>query len=87
MTNNVLTDMRLVGELGIDLAILPIGDNFTMGPDDALRALEFIEPLQVLPIHYNTFPLIRQDAADFVARVAKLGVGGEALEPGESLTI
>lgn len=83
----LFTDMRLVGELGIDLAILPIGDNFTMGPDDALRALEFIEPRQVLPIHYNTFPPIRQDAGDFVARAAKLGVGGEALEPGESLTV
>ena len=48
-------DMRLIGEEGIDLALLPIGDNFTMGPTDALRALEFIKPGRVVPIHYNTF--------------------------------
>lgn len=83
----LFTDMRLVGELGIDVAVLPIGDNFTMGPGDALRALEFIEPRQVLPIHYNTFPPIQQDAGDFVARAAKLGVEGHALEPGEGLTV
>ena len=83
----LFTDMRLVGELGIHLAILPIGDNFTMGPDDALRALEYLEPDRVLPIHYNTFPPIEQDAEDFVARAAKLGVGGEALDPGASLTL
>jgi L-ascorbate metabolism protein UlaG (beta-lactamase superfamily) len=44
-------DMRLIGEEGIDLAILPIGDNFTMGPDDALRAVKFVQPKMVLPIH------------------------------------
>jgi L-ascorbate metabolism protein UlaG (beta-lactamase superfamily) len=46
--------MKLIGEEGIDLAILPIGDNFTMGPDDALRAVKLIEPAQVIPIHYDT---------------------------------
>ena len=54
-------DMKLIGEEGIDLAILPIGDNFTMGPDDALRAVKLIEPKQVVPIHYNTFEVIAQD--------------------------
>ena len=54
-------DMKLIGEEGIDLAILPIGDNFTMGPDDALRAVKLIEPTQVIPIHYDTFEVIRQD--------------------------
>ncbi len=83
----LFTEMRLVGELGIDLAILPIDDNFTMGPGDALRALEFFEPRQVLLIHYITFPPIEQDAGDFMARAAKLGVRGKVLEPGESLTI
>src|SRR5262249_36680489 len=46
-------DMKLIGEEGIDLAILPIGDNYTMGPDDALRAVKLIAPKKVLPIHYN----------------------------------
>src|SRR5437588_1323256 len=62
-------DMRLIGEEGIDLAILPIGDNFTMGPDDALRAVRFVQPKKVLPIHYNTWDLISQDARAWAARV------------------
>src|SRR4029077_5414573 len=49
-------DMRLIGEEGIDLALLPIGDNYTMGPDDALRAVKMVQPKKVVPIHYNTFP-------------------------------
>ncbi len=53
--------MKLIGEEGIDLAILPIGDNFTMGPADALRAVKLIEPAQVVPIHYDTFDVIKQD--------------------------
>src|SRR5437899_1529047 len=64
-------DMRLIGEEGIDLAILPIGDNFTMGPDDALRAVKLIQPKKVLPIHYNTWDLIAQDAAAWAERVCK----------------
>ncbi len=62
-------DMRLIGEEGIDLAILPIGDNYTMGPDDALRAVKLIQPKKVLPIHYNTWDLIAQDAEAWAARV------------------
>ena len=54
-------DMKLIGEEGIDLAILPIGDNFTMGPDDALRAVRLIQPRMAVPIHYNTFDIIKQD--------------------------
>jgi L-ascorbate metabolism protein UlaG (beta-lactamase superfamily) len=64
-------DMKLIGEERIDLALLPIGDNFTMGPADALRALEFIKPGRVVPIHYNTFPLIKQDPEAWAADVRK----------------
>ena len=64
-------DMRLIGEEGIDLAILPIGDNFTMGPDDALRAVKFLQPKKVVPIHYNTWPPIAQDAAAWAQRVKR----------------
>jgi L-ascorbate metabolism protein UlaG (beta-lactamase superfamily) len=64
-------DMKLIGEEGIDLAILPIGDNFTMGPDDALRAVKLIEPAQVIPIHYNTFDVIKQDPQAWAVRVEK----------------
>ena len=62
-------DMKLIGEEGIDLAFLPIGDNYTMGPTDAVRAVKFLAPKKVVPIHYNTFPLIRQDAAAWAQRV------------------
>jgi L-ascorbate metabolism protein UlaG (beta-lactamase superfamily) len=67
----------------VDVALLPIGDNFTMGPEDAARAVEFIEPRVVIPMHYNTWELIAQDPAAFRTRV-----GGRAdvvvLEPGGS---
>lgn len=64
-------DMRLIGEEGVDLAVLPIGDNYTMGPDDAVRAVKLIQARQVVPIHYNTWELIAQDAAAWAARVRK----------------
>ncbi|RLD01477.1 MAG: metal-dependent hydrolase [Chloroflexi bacterium] len=61
--------MALIGEEGIDLAVLPIGDNYTMGPDDALRAVKMIQPKVVIPAHYNTWPLIEQDPAAWKKRV------------------
>ena len=62
-------DMALIGEEGLDLAILPIGDYYTMGPDDAVRAVAMLQPRFVLPIHYNTFPPIMQDADAWAARI------------------
>ena len=66
----LFSDMTLIGAHGLDIAILPIGDNFTMGPDDALLALGFLKPKAVIPCHYNTWPLIAQDADAWGARVA-----------------
>lgn len=83
----LFSDMSLIAPLKVDLAVLPIGDHFTMGPDDALRALELIRPKQVLPVHYNTFPPIVQDGQAFMARASILGIGGKALEPGEAITL
>jgi L-ascorbate metabolism protein UlaG (beta-lactamase superfamily) len=81
-------DMRLIGEEGIDLAILPIGDNYTMGPDDALRAVKLIEPKRVLPIHYNTWDLIAQDAPAWAERVKKeTKTAPVVLKPGDSLEL
>jgi len=77
--------MRLIGEEGIDLAALPIGDNFTMGPDDALRAVKLIEPRIVIPIHYNTFDVIEQDPHAWARRVqAETSAEPVVLAPGES---
>jgi len=62
-------DMELIGDEGIDVAFLPIGDNFTMGPDDSLRAIKYIRPRLVVPMHYNTFPVIAVDVAGWANRV------------------
>jgi L-ascorbate metabolism protein UlaG (beta-lactamase superfamily) len=67
----VFSDMSLIGRHGLDLAILPIGDNFTMGPDDALLALDFLKPKAVIPCHYNTFPLITVDVDAWAERVRR----------------
>jgi L-ascorbate metabolism protein UlaG (beta-lactamase superfamily) len=81
-------DMRLIGEEGIDLAVLPIGDNYTMGPADALRAVKLITPKHVIPIHYNTFDLLRQDAAAWAKQVEQETASKvHLLKPGESLTL
>lgn len=78
-------DMKLIGEMHpLDLALLPIGDNFTMGPRDALKAVEFLQPKKVIPMHYNTFDLIRQNPQEFADGVKKLGVECVIVNPGES---
>lgn len=81
-------DMKLIGEEGIDIAFLPIGDNYTMGPDDALRALEFLTPKRVVPIHYNTFPMIQQDALAWAEQVRRTTTSVPVvMQPGEWLDI
>ncbi|MGD9043074.1 MAG: metal-dependent hydrolase [Desulfobacterales bacterium] len=81
-------DMKLIGEEGIDLAILPIGDNFTMGPDDALRAVKLIDPKQVVPIHYDTFDIIKQDPHVWAERVQKeTAAKVTVMNPGESIEL
>jgi L-ascorbate metabolism protein UlaG (beta-lactamase superfamily) len=62
-------DMKLIGAAGLDLAVLPIGDRFTMGPDDSIEAIKLLAPKRVAPSHYNTWPPIAQDAAAWAARV------------------
>lgn len=81
-------DMRLIGDEGIDLAVLPIGDNYTMGPDDALRAVEFLRPKHVIPVHYSTFELIKQDPNAWAERVrSETDAEVHVLKPGESITL
>ena len=78
-------DMQLIGRVGLDLAMLPIGDNYTMGPDDALDALGFLKPKLAVPMHYNTWPVIAQDAADFARRADAAGHAVRAMAPGDTL--
>ena len=81
-------DMRLIGEEGIDFAALPIGDNYTMGPDDALRAVKLLNPQVVMPMHYDTFDLIKQDAKAWAVRVEKeTSTKCILLKAGESYTL
>ena len=81
-------DMKLIGEEGIDLALLPIGDNYTMGPDDALRAVKLVQSKKVVPIHYNTFDVIKQDAKAWAERVRRETQAQPAvLKPGEWMDV
>ncbi|MEK4175949.1 metal-dependent hydrolase [Aeribacillus sp. FSL K6-1305] len=82
----LFSDMKLIGERNeIDLAFLPIGDNYTMGLEDALTAAEWIRAKKVVPIHYNTFPVIQQNPEDFVSKLPD-GVG-LLLKPGETIEL
>ncbi|MGX6978827.1 metal-dependent hydrolase [Vagococcus elongatus] len=81
----LFSDMQLIGnKFSIDLAFVPIGDNFTMGPEDAVQAVKWLKPKRVVPIHYNTFPLIKQDPQIFVN---ELGDTGIVPNIGESLSL
>lgn len=81
-------DMKLIGEEGIDLAILPIGDNFTMGPADSIKATKLIQPKRVLPMHYNTWPLIEQDASAWADQIrGQTDAEPVVLEPGGSCSL
>jgi len=82
-------DMKLIGELWrIDLACLPIGDCFTMGPDHAIKAAAMLKAKRVLPIHYDTFPQIKQDAAKFAADLKRdTGIEGLPLKAGQTFDL
>jgi len=82
-------DMKLIGErTPLDLAILPIGDNFTMGPDDALYAVGLLNPKVVIPVHYDTFDIIKQDPYAFQRQVeAQTKARCVVLQPGESYSL
>lgn len=80
------SDMKLIGDMNtIDLAFLPIGDNFTMGPEDAAVATKWLKAKQAVPIHYNTFPVIEQDPNYFVELLDK--DVGKVLTVGESIEL
>jgi L-ascorbate metabolism protein UlaG (beta-lactamase superfamily) len=81
-------DMKLIGELDrIDVAFLPIGDNFTMGIDDAVKAVEFLKAKLAVPIHYNTWPIIAVDPEEFVRKAEAGGATAKALKPGQSIEV
>jgi L-ascorbate metabolism protein UlaG (beta-lactamase superfamily) len=88
----VFSDMARIGRprdgRGLDLAILPIGDLFTMGPENSLEAIELLKPAAVLPCHYNTWPPIEQDAAAWAEQVRRQGIAvPHVLTPGGTLAL
>ncbi len=79
-------DMKLIGDMNeIDLAFLPIGDNFTMGVTDAVKAVEFLNPKKVVPIHYKTWPLIDTEPTEFADKLKGSKTDVVIIEPGKSL--
>ncbi len=81
-------DMALLGRLEkIDYALLPIGDNYTMGPDDAVEAVKLLQPRNVIPMHYNTWPVIAQSPEAFKEKVEALNIPVNIMNPGESIEL
>jgi len=79
-------DMKLIGEMNpIDIALLPIGDNFTMGVDDAVKAVELLNPKMAIPMHYKTFDVIDADPNQFAERVKATGKNATVLDYGGSM--
>lgn len=85
----IFGDMQLLGRLeSIDCALVPIGDNFTMGPSDAVEAVSMLAPKMAIPMHYNTWPLIAQDPASFKQQVEnRLNIPVHIVNPGETIDL
>lgn len=83
----LFSDMKLIGAAKLDVALLPIGDNYTMGPDDALHALRYLKPKLTIPIHYNTWPIIAQNPDEFARRARRQKQKVEVMGPGDVLEL
>jgi L-ascorbate metabolism protein UlaG (beta-lactamase superfamily) len=84
----LFSDMKGIGTGGLDLAVLPIGDLFTMGPDDASQAVHLLKPARVAPAHYNTWPPIEQDAEQWAKSVrAATYAEPVVIQPGGKITL
>ena len=82
-------DMKLISEMNgpIDYMLLPIGDNFTMNITDAVRAAELVRPKMAIPMHYNTFPVIKADPQEFKQKVEAVGINSRVLDYGEEIKL
>ena len=84
----LFSDMKLIGEVGLDVAVLPIGDHFTMGIEDAVRAASFVNARTVIPCHFNTFAPIKQDGNAFKELVeSSTDSTVQVLAPGDTLEL
>ncbi|MCD0157272.1 metal-dependent hydrolase [Deinococcus sp. 14RED07] len=84
---NLFGDMTLIGDRGLDAALLPIGDHYTMGPEEAARTLDLLRPRVAIPMHYGTFPPLTGDPAVFQREGQARGVDVRILAPGEHTTL
>ncbi|KRE70471.1 metal-dependent hydrolase [Paenibacillus sp. Soil750] len=85
---SLFSDMKMIGERHpIDVVFLPIGDHYTMGPEDALQAAEWYNAKLTVPIHHSTFPGIKQDEKQFIKQLEERGLKGKAMAPGDVLEI
>lgn len=83
----LFSDMKLIGELHkVDYFLVPIGDNFTMGIDDAVKACMFVTPGCAIPMHYNTFDIIKADPLVFKSNAESQGIQCRVLEFGQEIT-
>ncbi len=81
-------DMKLIGDEGLDLAVLPIGDNYTMGRADALRAVKLLQPKNVIPVHYNTWDLITADPVEWARQVeSETSTKVHVIKPGQTYIV
>lgn len=81
-------DMKLIGEMTrLDYMLLPIGDNFTMGISDAVKAVELANPGVAIPMHYNTFPVITADPREFKRQVEAIGRKAVVMEYGQEMVL
>lgn len=84
----LFSDMKLIGELNeIDVAFLPIGDNFTMGPEDATLAAQWVKAKKVVPVHFNTFPLLEQKGEEYIQKLKEKGISGQIMNVGDVLEV
>lgn len=84
----LFSDLKLIGEMNdVQAMMVPIGDNFTMGIDDAVKACEFVNPGLAIPIHYNTFPVIQADPEAFCRKAGEKGINCQVLDFGQEITL
>ena len=83
----LFSDMRLIGDRGLDVALLPIGDHYTMGPQEAARTLDLLRPRVAVPMHYGTFPPLKGDPQVFAREGQARGVDVRVLQPGETTEV
>jgi len=81
-------DMKLIGAVNLEVAVVPIGDLFTMGPEDAVEAVRMLQPKRAVPAHYNTWPPIEQDAASWAEHIrSHTSAEPVVLKPGQALDV